>query len=239
MNIKEVHHHFIEQIELNIEPEIRDRMLKSIPTKHKLYGVRIPKLRQIAKDWYKQNKDLNLKSFIELFSVLWKDKSREERTIAIELLNFYKEHIPNISKQSINDWIKSLDNWEETDGFALYLVGRWMLSDMDKLQGYLWELIEDENVWLRRVAVVATIEFNDWKNDKANPELTFKLIDVVKEDKHPMITKAVSWAIRTLIKEHKDEVATYMEKNSSVLAKHVVREVNNKLTSGLKNVKQE
>jgi 3-methyladenine DNA glycosylase AlkD len=238
VNIKKVHQHFINQIELNVEHEIRDRMLKSIPTQHKLYGVRIPKLRQIAKEWYKKNKNLGFKDFVEIIGVLWKDKSREERTIAIELLNFYKEYIPDISKDLINEWIISLDNWEETDGFALYLVGRWMLDSFNDRQSYLWELIEDENEWLRRVAVVATIEFNDWKKDNANPELTFKLIDVVKEDKHPMITKAVSWAIRTLIKEHKSEVATYMEKNNSVLAKHIVREVNNKLTSGLKNVKQ-
>jgi len=238
MNIKQIHHHFIDRIEQNIEPEIRDRMLKSIPTKHKLYGVRIPKLREIAKEWFKQNKDLSFDGFIELIEILWKDASREERIIAIEFLNFYKEHIPLISKDLINKWIKSLDNWEETDGFAMYLVGRWILSDFNNFQGYLWELIEDEDVWTRRVAIVATVEFNDWKRGKAYPELTFKLIDVVKEDKHPMITKAVSWALRIMIKEYKKEVADYMKKNDSILAKHIVREVNNKLTSGLKNIKQ-
>jgi 3-methyladenine DNA glycosylase AlkD len=49
-----------------------------------------------------------------------------------------------------------------------------------------------------------------------------------------MITKAVSWVLREMTKSHPDQVAAYLKENREVLAAHVVREVNNKLCTGLK-----
>jgi 3-methyladenine DNA glycosylase AlkD len=52
-----------------------------------------------------------------------------------------------------------------------------------------------------------------------------------------MITKAISWTLRELAKKHADQVAAYLEENRQVLAGHVVREVSNKLRTGLKGGK--
>ncbi len=52
-----------------------------------------------------------------------------------------------------------------------------------------------------------------------------------------MITKAVSWALREMTKSHPGQVAAYLEENRKALAAHVVREVNNKLRTGLKSGK--
>ena len=59
----------------------------------------------------------------------------------------------------------------------------------------------------------------------------------VKDERHPMITKAVSWALRELTKTHRDNVAGYVEKNRDILAPHITREVSNKLKTGLKSGK--
>ena len=50
-----------------------------------------------------------------------------------------------------------------------------------------------------------------------------------------MITKAVSWALRTMIKLYPDRVAAYLDDNGDVLPGHAVREVRNKLETGLKS----
>ena len=50
-----------------------------------------------------------------------------------------------------------------------------------------------------------------------------------------MITKAVSWALREMVKQHRERVAAYLEANRDLLAAHVVREVSNKLETGLKS----
>lgn len=52
-----------------------------------------------------------------------------------------------------------------------------------------------------------------------------------------MVVKALSWALRELSKQEPDVVRDYIEKHRNVLHKRVLREVNNKLQFGLKNIK--
>jgi hypothetical protein len=105
--------------------------------------------------------------------------------------------------------------------------------------GHLEELIADEDVWSRRLALVATVPINRGRTGLTIPDLTLALIDRVVEERHPMITKAVSWALREMVKTHPDQVAAYLEDNRDVLAAHVVGEVGNKLRTGLKRGKVE
>jgi len=50
-----------------------------------------------------------------------------------------------------------------------------------------------------------------------------------------MVIKALSWALRELAKRDNKAVKTFLNKNEQSLASRVVREVNNKLKTGLKN----
>jgi len=84
---------------------------------------------------------------------------------------------------------------------------------------------------------VATTPINRGHTGFTIPDLTLELVDRVKEERHPMITKAVSWALREMTKSHPDQVAAYLEENRELLAAHIVREVNNKLRTGLKSGK--
>jgi 3-methyladenine DNA glycosylase AlkD len=43
-----------------------------------------------------------------------------------------------------------------------------------------------------------------------------------------MMTQAVSWTLREMIKNHRDRVGTYLDANREILARHVVREIDNK-----------
>ena len=49
-----------------------------------------------------------------------------------------------------------------------------------------------------------------------------------------MVVKALSWALRELAKKHPEQAASFLAKHRQVLAARVLREVNNKLTTGLK-----
>ena len=48
----------------------------------------------------------------------------------------------------------------------------------------------------------------------------------------------MSWALRELIPHDADAVRDFLKKHENVLAARVKREVNNKLTTGLKNPKR-
>jgi 3-methyladenine DNA glycosylase AlkD len=49
-----------------------------------------------------------------------------------------------------------------------------------------------------------------------------------------MVVKALSWALREASKKHPEQVRRYLAEHKGDLAARVIREVNNKLTTGLK-----
>ena len=65
------------------------------------------------------------------------------------------------------------------------------------------------------------------------------MIDEIKNDKGPMIQKAVSWVLREMIRAgFNKEVDVYLHQNKNIFATYVVREVDNKLRTGLKSGKK-
>ena len=56
----------------------------------------------------------------------------------------------------------------------------------------------------------------------------------LKGDKDILITKAISWLLRDLIKHHREQVVYYLDKNSDNLPKIAIRETKNKLITGKK-----
>jgi 3-methyladenine DNA glycosylase AlkD len=52
-----------------------------------------------------------------------------------------------------------------------------------------------------------------------------------------MVVKALSWALRELSKSSHHAAQTFLEENKQALAARVARELNNKLTTGLKTPK--
>jgi 3-methyladenine DNA glycosylase AlkD len=50
-----------------------------------------------------------------------------------------------------------------------------------------------------------------------------------------MVVKALSWALRELSKRDPEAAEQFLEEHQGVLASRVLREVRNKLSTGLKN----
>jgi 3-methyladenine DNA glycosylase AlkD len=226
--------YLLEQLEGCVDPARQGVLDRTAPTELKVYGVRVPELRKIAKAWYRAHKDVARDDLFALVKALWESGSREERGIAFHLLEHFERWVPDLPKTHFERWRRDLDSWVETDGLG-WMLAVWLAGDPEARLDYLWKLVDDEDVWSRRLALVPLARINRGKLGFTALDLTLQLVDRVKEERHPMITKAVSWVLRETTKTHRDEVAAYVEENRGVLAGHVVREVENKLRTGLKS----
>ena len=74
--------------------------------------------------------------------------------------------------------------------------------------------------------------------DKKLSVLSFKNIDRLKREKDVLITKAVSWLLRSLVRNNKSLVNDYLKENKNSLPKIVVRETENKIKTGKKSKKE-
>ena len=229
--------HLLLQIEAQVDPEYQAGVSMAVPTGLNVYGVRVPRLRAIARDWQRAHKGIDLGDLVTVADALWDGGSREERVLATVLFQRYQRHIPALDWAHFDRWRRGLDNWEVTDQMGVRVLGPWVLADPGARTGHLWDLIAEEDVWSRRLALVATVWLNRGYDGITYPDLTLGLVDRVKEERDPMITKAVSWALREMVKQHPDRVVAYLEANRDLLAPHVVREVNTKLRTGLKSGK--
>ena len=224
----------LEQIEECVDPAREGVADRTAPTGLKVYGVRVPKLRKIAKAWYRAHKDVARDDLFALVEALWESGSREERGIAFHLLEHFEQWVPDLPRAHLDRWRSDLDSWVETDGLG-WMLAVWLAGDAGARLDYLWKLVDDEDVWSRRLALVPLARINRGELGFTAPGLAFQLIDRVKEERHPMIAKAVSWVLRETTKTHRNAVAVYVEENRDVLAGHIVREVENKLRTGLKS----
>jgi len=95
-----------------------------------------------------------------------------------------------------------------------------------------------QNRWLRRAAVVSPVPLNVKSHGGAgDAPRTLAVCDLLIADRDDMVVKAVSWALRALSVREPDIVTDYIAENRERLARRVIREVENKLRSCLKNPK--
>ena len=150
-------------------------------------GIRVPALRAIAKEFT----GLPLAE-IEKLSL---SKIHEERMIALLLLvQRYKrsKHSPGI-RQEIFDWYMSrtegINNWDLVDLSAPEIPGDWLL---DKDRSVLIRFAKSGDLWKRRIAIVSTHAFIK----KHDFTMTFSIADILLNDDHDLIHKAVGWMLR-------------------------------------------
>ena len=148
-------------------------------------GITVPETRKIAKKYV----ELSFSDIVELL----KSKIHEERLIALLLLIEKYKKSDNIEKERIINFYlsntKYVNNWDLVDLSAHQLLGSF-IENKDK--SVLVKLAKSENLWERRIAIIATYHFI--KSEQYAE--TFKIAEILIEDKHDLIQKAVGWMLR-------------------------------------------
>jgi 3-methyladenine DNA glycosylase AlkD len=149
-------------------------------------GIKVPVSRNIAK----QFKTL---SFNEL-SLLIKSKIHEERLITLLILVDKMKIADEKGKEKIFKFylknIKYVNNWDLVDLSAEKIIGEYLFG---KKRDILFELVNGK-LWERRIAVISTFNFIK-KNDFTT---TLLLSEILLNDKHDLIQKAVGWMLREI-----------------------------------------
>ncbi|MFP4345815.1 MAG: DNA alkylation repair protein [Anaerolineales bacterium] len=219
----------LDQVRAGADSDYLNGVRRVLPGETEIIGARVPDLRMIAEDWQRSHAKIDSETLLDLVEALWEGQTREECLLALFLLERYQRVIPLIEWERFDRWRQDLNNWELTDHLAQKIFGEWVLSDSESRLDHLRELIEAPDVWSRRMALVATTWLNRGRTDVSFPDVTLQLVNRVRDDRHPMITKSVSWALRELSKRYPEQVWCYVNENRDALASDVIREVVRKI----------
>jgi len=157
-------------------------------------GIKVPTLRKISKGFY----HLTLDELNELLN----SSIHEERLTALFILVRQFEKGDSKQREKIFKFYtkntKKINNWDLVDLSAPIIVGEYLTclpaGRFDKDHDLLFKLAASKNLWERRIAIMATFQFIKSKRF----DTTFKIAEMLLEDKHDLIHKAVGWMLREI-----------------------------------------
>lgn len=202
------------------DKQTKEKIIK-LTSGAKCYGVTVPKLRQLAKEYKCKLKNIDYESLLKTADKLFADKNREEILFIIFLLSNYNKEKENISWYRISRWIKHIDNWETCDQLSSNIVTDIIIKNIE-LSKELEALATSDNFWLRRFAIATVANMNH--GGRQYPILTFDISKILLTDKEKMVIKAVGWAIREISKDCPNETIKFLNENENIISKSLLKE---------------
>ncbi|REK18903.1 MAG: hypothetical protein DWQ37_03610 [Planctomycetota bacterium] len=162
-------------------------------------------------------------------------RGRVPRWIAFELVANHKRALASLDTKTIEQLGTGNASWQEVDSFGCDVTGPvWRAGQVPDAAVHRWARSKDR--WWRRTALVSTVPLNlKSRGGSGDARRTLAVCDLLLDDRDDMVVKALSWALRTLSVRAPADVERYLKRHSARLASRVVREVTNKLDTGLKN----
>jgi len=202
-----------------------------------VYPVNNPTMRRIAKNWLREQEGFSFKELLATLDSLYHGQSDNEKQIAGMIIGYLQpEARRRIPLKKLNQWLDRLVGWCQVDSLCQSsFSAEDVLSNWVGWQKFLRRLAQSENINKRRAALVFLVRPVRSGDDRI-VNFAFKIIDGLKLEKDKLITKAISWLLREIIRgDRKKEVGSYLRKNRDFLPSFVVREVSRKLLTGRKN----
>jgi 3-methyladenine DNA glycosylase AlkD len=149
-------------------------------------GIRVPVLRKIAREFRSAP--------LSAATVLLRSPLHEERLVALLLLvERFARGTPAVRERVYEAYLKHVpkhvNNWDLVDSSAHLIVGAHVES---RDRAVLYELARSPHLWSRRVAIIATL----WLIRRGSFDDTLRLAELMLDDEHDLIHKAVGWMLR-------------------------------------------
>lgn len=212
---------------------------------HASYRISNPIKHRIAKEFLKAHKDLSFKEFVALLNALFAAPSYDEKAMAAMLIGEARHHRAFLTPKLVDAWLGHLIGWAEVDGLcqsnftADELLANWpvwhrMLVALSK---------QRKNISKRRASLVLLTGPVAHSRDPRLAAAAFETIARLQGERDILITKAISWLLRSMVRYHKAAVARYIRANtaprvgadaSAPLPAIAVREATRKIKTGRK-----
>ncbi len=176
------------------------------------YGLTVPESRILTKQF--------LDILFEEIPELLYSKIHEERLIALFLLiEKFQKGDEKQKKKVVDFYLAStawINNWDLVDTSAYKILGEYLL---DKETKVLTRLAKSQDLWEKRIGIVATFAFIR----KGRFDETFRLAKILMHDPHDLIHKAVGWMLREAGKRDSVPLQVFLEEYAAVMPRTMLR----------------
>ena len=176
-------------------------------------GVRTPQIRLIAK------KHIGI-STTEMQTFI-KSKYHEERLLGLIILvnKYSKAKDEKVRNQLYKIYVSSfkyVNNWDLVDVTCPHVIGKHL---MNKERSILYSWAKSNDIWTKRIAIVST----HWFIRKNDLDDTFKIAEILLNDEHDLIHKAVGWMLREAGKRDLEKEEIFLKKHYKNMPRTMLR----------------
>lgn len=175
-------------------------------------GLTVPEQRKLAQKYVEL-------VFKDVRKLLY-NRYHEHRLMGLLILCYKYQKADDAEKQKIIDFYIQHrhrgNNWDLIDCIADRLLGKHIL---DKDKSILYKLAKSESIWDRRIAIITTFEFI--RNKRFDD--TIKIAEILLNDSHDLIQKAVGWMLREMGKRNEKELIKFLDKHYNTMPRTMLR----------------
>lgn len=153
------------------------------------------------------------------------------------LLDYTKKSQRQLDPKLFEGWLDHLVGWVEIDTLCTSKYTMALLEDVPTWMKLLERLAKSDNINKRRASLAFLVRPIGKSADERLADTALRNIDRLKKEKEVIITRAISWVLRSMIRHHRKAVVAYLQKNEKSLPAIAVRETRTKLTTGTKSGK--
>ncbi len=180
-------------------------------------GVKVPVLRKLARRFRDDLELAEVKEFLH-------SKIHEERMLALLVLVYKFQKVDEKERAKIYTLYlkntKYINNWDLVDVTAPHIVGTWLFEqNFSERKMVLLKLAKSDYLWERRIAIVATHYFIKRGRFKE----TLILAELLLQDGHDLIQKAVGWMLREVGKREQSVLENFLKKHYKKMPRTMLR----------------
>jgi len=204
---------------------------------HPFFCVSAPNMRRVTRGWLSAHRKTYGAEVLALAERLMVEGVHyEEKVLGALILGYSAKARAAATPARIEAWLGHLQGWAEIDSLCASVFGAAdVAADWPGWAALIDRLSRDANINKRRAALVFLVTPTRTSDDARFRDLGFEVVERLKGEKPILITKAVSWLLRSMTAHAGPAVAAYLDANTASLPAIAVRETRAKLASGTKS----
>jgi 3-methyladenine DNA glycosylase AlkD len=183
-------------------------------------GVKSPDQKMIFREVVKRYKFNSFKLYINVIEELWDADYREERYIAISLARKFRLYHTLEALDTYEMMIRTGEWWDYVDAIAANLIGSLLVKYSDEIKPLLKQWIVDENIWIRRSAILSQLRLKEQTDKK----MLFSFCKKCLHEESFWTRKAIGWALREYSKTEPNSVHRFIQSHQETMSNLTKRE---------------
>jgi len=212
--------HIRKDLRTSADPATKKTFQRFFKEKVRYYGVKVPIVSKIARNYWKEIKGWDKKEIFSLCEELYISGYCEEAFVVSSWAHLLADRYEREDLLVFRHWIDSyVSNWAACDSFCNHTMGDFI----QKFPEYIGELkrwTQSDNRWMRRAAAVSLIV--PAKHGKYLDDV-LEIADLLLTDNDDLVRKGYGWLLKEASRKHQREVFDYVMHNRKSMPRTALR----------------